>query len=159
MGADRYTAYVGSSLLLAEDVPYAVLLRRIVRFTAEAAVARCADDPRWEHEELRRRGLSVLALSCAGKALWSDPVIFESELNEARREGALTTFTAQNELDATMHERLDRDLRRLWREAGYDVPSLIHTMKELFVQLEADVNDTTAGARARFVDEIVPAID
>jgi hypothetical protein len=157
MAADRYTARIGSSLALAEDVPYRVLLRRIVRFTAEAAAARCADDARWEQEELRKRGLSALALSREGKALWSDPGLFESELDEARREGALAAFTALNELDSEARGRLDRDLRHLWREAGYDVPSLIHTMKKLFVELEADINDTTAGARAGFVDEITRA--
>lgn len=158
MASDRYSARVGPSIVVADDVPYAALLRRIVRFTLEAAVARSADEARWEQDELRKRGLTVLELTHGDKAVWRDATVYDTELVAARNAGAAAEFTSGNRLDQEILARLDRDLRRLWRQAGYDAPCLIHNMKRLFAELEADLGESASGARTAFMDEIVRAI-
>jgi hypothetical protein len=158
MASERYSARIGALTAVAEEVPYADLLRNIVRFTLEAAAARSADDARWEQEELRRKGLSTLELSIGGKALWKDAQIFDAEFSAACNVGAAAEFTAENQLDREILARLDRDLRQLWRQAGYDAPCLIHNMKRLFTELEVDMGESAAGARAAFIDEITRAI-
>jgi hypothetical protein len=158
MTSEHYSAYIGTSVAIAEDVPYAILLRDIVRFTAEAAAARCADDARWEQEELRKKGLSALELYRDGKAVWEERRNFDSELAEARVTGCGADFVAANQLDAALLAHLDRDLRKLWRQAGYDAHALIHNMKRLFSELEADIGASSARARRAFVDEIAKAV-
>jgi hypothetical protein len=154
MASERFTARIEPSIILATDVSYATLLDTIVLFTLDAAVARSSDDARWEQETLRKKGLSALELSRNGRAIWNDAQIFESEL---KAECDAAEFLAGNQLDPEVFRRLDRDLRRLWRRAGYEAPSLAHDMKTLFIELEADIRESAAGARSAFVDEIVRA--
>ena len=158
MASDRYGARIAGSVAIAWDVPYDALLKNVVRFTVEAAAARSADEPRWEHEELRQRGLDALEITRNGKALWCDEEDFRLELEEARREGAGSEFETRNELDEAFCEHLDRDLIRLWQKAGYATPSLLHCMRRLFVELQDDIADSTVGARKAFVEEIVCAV-
>ena len=157
MGSERFTARIGPSIVVAEDVSYATLLRKIVLFTLDAAVARSSDSSAWEQEELRRKGLAALELSRGGKAIWTDSEIFEAEFSAAGIDGATAEFLADNQLDRRILGRLDRDLRQVWRQAGYEAPCLIHDMKRLFSELEADIGESAAGARGAFVDEIVRA--
>jgi hypothetical protein len=158
MTSERYSAYIGTSVAIAEDVPYETLVRDIIRFTAEAAAARFADDASWEHEELRKRGLAVIEVCRNGKAVWKERENFDTELAEARRTGCDAHFIAKNQLDTDLLLHLDRDLRKLWRKAGYDSHVLIHNMKWLFSELEADLGASAARARSTFVDEIAEAV-
>jgi hypothetical protein len=157
MKGPLYSARIGESLCIADDVPYEALLRHIIEFTARAAVARSIDENDWEHEELRRRGLSVLQIFRNGKAVWTDPGGFEAELSEARREGIEQRFNDCNELDSELYLRLDETLRKTLCRAGYNVPSLLTDMKKLFVELERDAADHAAGAREGLVAEILKA--
>ncbi len=52
---------------VAEDATYDELLTRLMEITARAAVACCIDEPDWEHEQLRRRGLSALDIFRNGR--------------------------------------------------------------------------------------------
>ena len=140
----RYTARMEESVNIAEDVAYERLSTGILEFTVRAAIARSEDDSEWEHEELRRRGLSGIQIFRNGKAIWTDPDIFETELAEARRSKCESRFDERNELDPTFLEELDRNLRQRWRLAGYEVSSLLGSMKALFSELESDVKDRVA---------------
>ncbi len=158
MAADRYTARIADRIVIVEDAAYADLLKSIVRFTVEGAVARSADRGAWEHDELRRNGLYAIEVARNGRAIWCDRDDFEKELAEARRERAEALFKAANELEPDFCNRLDADLRTCWRSAGYDAPSLVHEMRALFAELEADAGDRAADAQAGFVGEVVAAI-
>ncbi|MFY9740120.1 MAG: hypothetical protein WAK11_13880 [Candidatus Cybelea sp.] len=150
-----YTARMEESVNIAEDVAYERLSTGILEFTVRAAIARTEDESEWEHEELRRRGLSSIQIFRNGKAIWTDRDIFEAELAEARRSKCEGHFAERNELDATFLEELDRNLRHRWRLAGYEVPSLLRSMKVLFSELESDVRDRIADARQALTDEIL----
>lgn len=158
MNLPRYSARIGEAHRIGVDVPYRGLLLGLMAFTVRAAVARCADESDWEHEQLRRNGLSALQLSRDDKALWDDTQIFTEELAEARREGVGQQFQAQNELDPAFFERLDRDLRSRWGRLGYQTPSLRVDMKTLFLELERDVADRTTSARERMLAEFLQAL-
>ncbi len=151
----RYTARIEESISIAEDVAYERLSAGILEFTVRAAMARSEDESEWEYEELRRRGLGGIQIFRNGKALWTDRDAFEAELAEARRSTCADRFGASNELDPGFLEELDRDLRRRWRLAGYEVPSLLESMKLLFSELESDAQDRIADARRAFAGEIV----
>ena len=151
----RYTARVGDSHCVAENVTYDELLARIVERTVRGAVSRSIDESEWEDEELRRRGLAALAIHRDGKAVWADPKIFEAELDAARSKHIEARFKKNNELDPALYDRIDRDLRTRWRLAGYDVPSLRNDMKKLFVQVEKDADSRASGVRAELIDELV----
>jgi hypothetical protein len=151
----RYTARMEDSLNIAEDVAYERLSTGIPEFTVRAAIARSEDESEWGHEELRRRGLSGIQIFRNGRAIWTDRDIFEVELAEARRSKCEGRFDERNELDPTFLEDLDRDLRQRWRLAGYEVSSLLGSMKGLFSELESDVKDRIADARQALTDEIL----
>jgi len=152
-----YSVRIGESHCIAEGVPYDALLDRIVEFTIRAAVARSADESEWEHEELRRKGLTALQLFRNRRAVWDDRAIFEAELAEARRENVGERFEAANELDPTLCADLDRDLRARWRRAGYEVPCLQHEMKVLFSELERDAADRATRAREGLLGDVLKA--
>jgi hypothetical protein len=151
----RYTARMEESVNIAEDVAYERLSTGILAFTVRAAIARSEDESEWEHEELRRRGLRGIQIFRNGKAIWTDRDIFEVELAEATRSKCEGRFDEMNELDPTFLEELDGNLRQRWRLAGYEVPSLLESMKALFSQLESDVRDRIADARQALTDEIL----
>jgi hypothetical protein len=153
-----YSARIGESLCIAEGVPYEALLRQIIEFIVRAAVARSIDENDWEHEELRRRGLSVLQIFRNGKAVWTDPSGFEAELAEARRERVEQRFNDRNELDPDLYLKLDENLRETLCRAGYKAPSLLTDMKKLFIELERDAADHAAGAREGLVGEILKSV-
>lgn len=158
MKGPLYSARIGESLCIADDVPYEALLRYIIEFTVRAAMARSIDENDWEHEELRRRGLPVLQIFRNGKAVWTDPRGFETELAEARRERIEQRFNDRNELDPDLYVKLDKNLRKTLCLAGYKVPSLLTNMKKLFVELERDAADHAAGAREGLVADILKAV-
>jgi hypothetical protein len=158
MSTKLYSARIGESVSIAASVPYNVLTARIIEFTLRATLARAVDRADWEHEELRRKGLAAIQLYCDDKAVWADRGSFEAELAEARREGIGDRFKRENEVDPALYNRLDRDLRALWRSAGYKSPSLKEDMRALFVELERDVSDHEAGARDAFAGKIMKAI-
>jgi hypothetical protein len=151
----RYSTRIGESYCLSEDVSYEVLLQRIMEFTVRAAVARSIDESEWEHEELRRKGLSALQIVRNGKAVWLDQETFEGELAEARREHIESGFKEANELDPSLYQELDNDLRARWRSAGYETPSLITDMKKLFAELQRDAAHRIAGAMEDLIREIM----
>lgn len=137
---------------------YDALLARVMELTVRAAVARSADESEWEHEQLRRNGLSVLQLSRDDKALWDDSQTFAEELAEARREDDERRFQAQNVLDPDFYETFDRDLRARWRRLGYETPSLRKDMKPLFLELERDISDRAIDARERILADYLEAL-
>jgi hypothetical protein len=126
-----------------------------MEFTIRAALARSTDDSEWEHDELRRRGLGAIELFHNGKAVWDDPIAFQTEFAEARREGVADRFLVSNQLDAALYERIENDLRNSWRCAGYAVTCLATDMKKLFAELERDVADRAAGAREGLLVELL----
>jgi hypothetical protein len=150
----RYTARM-ESVTIVEDVAYERLLAGILDFTVRAAIARSKDESEWEHEELRRRGLSGIQIFRNGKAIWTDRDIYNEELAEATRSKCEGRFDEGNELDPTFLEELDGNLRKRWRLAGYEVPSLVGSMKALFSELESDARDRSADARQALTDEIL----
>jgi hypothetical protein len=156
MESALYSANIGESYPLAEKTTYDALLQRIMEFTIRAALARSVDESDWEHEELRRKGLSALQLFRNGKAVWADRDTFEEERAEAQRERD-ARFERINELDPGLYDRLDHDLRARWQRAGYDVPSLMHDMKKLFLELERDAADRAAGAREGLLNDLLNA--
>lgn len=158
MKAPRYSARIGESLCIAENAPYESLLKQIVEFTARAAVARSINEDDWEGQELRRKGLAALQIFREGRAIWLDRDGFESELEEARRENIEPRFRERNELDPKLYTELDRNLRELWRRAGYMAPSLLKDMKELFLELERDAVDQALEAREGLVSDILNAL-
>lgn len=157
MDPARYSVRIGESHCVAEGIPYDALLDRIVEFTIRAAVARSVDESEWEHEELRRRGLSALQIFCNQRAVWDDRTTFETEIAAARRQDAGETFEATNELNPALLAGLDCDLRTRWRRAGYEVPSLLRDMKPLFEELERDAAERCADARESLLGEILKA--
>lgn len=156
---DRFTARIEGSVLIAQDVPYPVLVGNIVRYTVEAAVARSSDASLWQHEQLRRKGLAVIACARNAKAIWTDAAAFSLELNEARREGAVERFESTNELNPDFYVRLDVDVCERWRRAGYDVSDLTRDMRVLFAELERDAADRAADAKNDLIDEILVATE
>lgn len=155
MQQGRYSARIGDSNCIAQDVVYEALVQRIMEFTIRAALARSVDESEWEHEELRRRGLAAIQLFRNGKAVWDEPIAFKTELAEAQREGISERFLAGNELDPALYERIEKDLRGSWRSAGYSIPCLATDMKVLFSELERDVADRAAGAREGLLTELL----
>lgn len=154
MAQDLYSAAVGESRMIAQAVTYDELLRRIMEFTIRGALARSIDDSEWEHEELRRKGLASLRLFHDKRAVWLSSQTFAEERAEARRERD-GRFDERNELDPGLYERLDRDLCRCWHKAGYRAESLMHDMKEIFVELEREASDRAAGAREGLLAEVL----
>ncbi|MBV8153598.1 MAG: hypothetical protein JOY98_04215 [Candidatus Eremiobacteraeota bacterium] len=154
MEAYRYTARIGSGSI-AEDLSYAKLLERTLEFVLRAAVAKAIDEFAWEQEELRRSGLRAIEFVRDGKAIWWDAEAFELEQKEAWRERIAKRFSETNELDSGFFVRLDRDLRDKLRRAGYEVPSLVSNMRDLFREVGADATDRSAEARERLVGEIL----
>lgn len=157
MDPARYSVRIGESHCIAEGISYDALLDRIVEFTIRAAVARSADESEWEHEELRRRGLSALQVFRDGRAVWDDRSTFETELEAARSQRTGDSFEATNELDPALLAKLDHDLRARWRRAGYEVPSLRLDMKALFAELERDAGDRAAHARETLFGDVLNA--
>lgn len=154
---DRYSVRIGESYCMAENATYDALLTLIVEFTVRAAVARCVDENEWEHEQLRRRGLSALQIFRNGKAVWDDSAAYGAELDEACREHIDARFKSSNELDIELYGRLDRDLRARWRRAGYETPTLRRDMKRLFVELERDAADRASNARDSLLGDLLRA--
>jgi hypothetical protein len=150
----HYSARIGESCPIAEQLPYEALLCRIMEFTIRAALARSVDESEWEHEELRRKGLRALQIFRAGKAVWADEADYQEQLSETRREGD-TRFERTNESDPALYERLDTDLRARWRCVGYETPSLISDMKKLFAEIERDATERAQGAREGLVAELL----
>jgi hypothetical protein len=155
MSVDRYTVRIAESYCIVENATYDALLARLVEFTVRAAVARCVDENGWEHEQLRRKGLRALQIFHNGKAAWDDAESFEIERAEACREHIASRFNASNELDSDVYTRLDRDLCALWRTAGYQTPSLLHDMKQLFSEIEHDAADRADDARGALLQELL----
>src|SRR5580698_9524915 len=104
MDLDRYSVQIGESCCIAQRATYDTLLTRIVEFSVRAAVARSIDESEWEHEQLRRRGLSALQIVRNGKAVWEDCAAYDAELAEARRERIDERFEASNEVDAGLYK-------------------------------------------------------
>ncbi|HEY2473763.1 MAG TPA: hypothetical protein VGI19_03085 [Candidatus Cybelea sp.] len=142
--AVRYSARIGP-VTIAEDVPYDALAQRVLEFLLRAAIALAADQFEWEHEELRRGGLTAIEFFRNGKALWWDRESFEAEEADSERD----------ELDAEFFDRLDIDLREKLKRAGYEVPSLVACTKPLYVEIAADVADRCAVAREDLLREIL----
>jgi|ERR1700722_1015342 hypothetical protein len=140
----RYSARVGASAIAA-DLPYDELVGRVLEFALRAAIAVAADQFEWEHEELRRDGLTAIEFFREGRALWWDRECFEAERADPQC----------NELDAAFFDRLDHDLRARLKRAGYEVPSLIACTKVLYSEIAADVADRCAGARESLLVEIL----
>jgi hypothetical protein len=155
MDLDRYSAQIGESCCIAQRETYDTLLARIVEFSVRAAVARSVDESEWEHEQLRRRGLSALQIFKNGKAVWEDRAEFDAELAEARRERIDERFQAANEVDAGLYQQIDADLRDRWRRLGYATPTLGHNMKPLFAELARDAADRANHARERLLEELL----
>jgi len=149
-----YSARIGESCSIAERITYDDLLQRIIEFTIRAALARCIDETDWEQEQLRRNGLDALQIVRNGKAVWNAPEVFHKELAAARR-AKDARFERNNELDPTLYDRLDNDLRAQWRRAGYQTPSLLHDMKRLFIELERDAADRAADAREGLLSDLL----
>lgn len=145
---------IGESRMIAQRVPYDELLRRIMEFTIRGALARSIDESEWEHEELRRKGLSSLQVFHNERAVWVCAKTFAEEHAEAERERD-ARFDERNELDPTLYERLDRDLRARWQSAGYKASSLIENMKEIFVELERDASERATVAREGLLAEVL----
>jgi hypothetical protein len=152
---DRYTARLGGSVSIAEDVSYDELLKSLIEFTLRAAMARASDQSTVEHEELRLKGLSAIELFRNSRAVWTDAALFERELAEARREGIQGVFMERNELDPEVYDKLNGQLRDWWRRAGYESDCLTKCMKRLFTELESDASDRAADAREQFVGEVL----
>jgi hypothetical protein len=140
----RYSARVGATVI-AIGVPYDELTGRVLEFVLQAAIAVAADQFDWEHEELRRDGLTAIEFFREDKALWWDRECFEAEQSDPKR----------NELDPAFFDRLDRDLQTRLKRAGYEVPSLIACTKALYNEIAADVADRCAGARESLLAEIL----
>ena len=140
---------------IAENVSYSELVRRVLEFVLRAAVSRAGDQFAWEEEELRRQGLHRIEFACSGRALWWDASAYGAEESEAKREGARRRFASENALDLQFFEKLDVDLRERLCRAGYSTPSLLADMKELFVEIAAEVADRSARARDALIGEIV----
>jgi hypothetical protein len=140
----RYSARIGA-VTVAAGVPYDVLAGQVLEFLLQAAIALAADQFEWEHEELRRGGLTAIEFFRDDKALWWDRESFEAEQADPER----------NELDAGFFDRLDRDLRVKLKRAGYEVPSLVGCTKALYVEIAADVADRCAAARETLLQEIL----
>jgi hypothetical protein len=161
---DKYTARldgpasVTKDTNIAEGVSYNALLRNIVECTLRAATARVADRATWEQEELRRNGLSAIHIFRNGRAVWTNPALFEKELGEAQREGIDAEFSKKNELDLEICGNLDRDLRAWWCRAGYESGSLERDMKRLFTELERDAGERAADAWECFIGEVLDGI-
>jgi hypothetical protein len=155
MDLDRYSAQIGESCCIAQRETYDTLLTRIVEFSVRAAVARSIDESEWEHEQLRRRGLSALQIIRNGRAVWEDCVAYDAELAEARRERIDERFEASNEVDAGLYKKLDDDLRDRWRRLGYATPTLGHNMKCLFDELVRDATDRAKAAREDLLSELI----
>ncbi len=155
MNPDRYSVRIGESHCIAMDVSYDQLLRQILEFTVRAAVARSIDENEWEHEELRRSGLSALQIFRNEKAIWDDDSMFETEFGEARRGGVGHRFRSANESDPAFYDKLDRDLCAWWRRAGYATSCLRHGMKRLFAELEREAAERAANARNSLLTEVL----
>lgn len=155
MNSPRYSARIGESHCIADDVTYDMLLNRIMEFTIRAALARCVDECDWEHDELRRRGIGAVQLFRDGKAIWSDFAAFERELTEARREQIEERFLRSNDADPALYQRLDEDLRARWRSLGYHSPSLAKDMKKILTELERDALERAEVARESLVAELL----
>jgi hypothetical protein len=143
---------------VAEHVPYDELVKCIIECTVRGALARTVDESEWEQEELRRKGLAALQIFRDGKAIWTDSGQFSASLDEARRTGNLSTFEERNELDTTLLQRIDRDLRARWGRAGYRTLSLIHNMGRLFKEIERDTRSRAADAREGLAAELFRAM-
>jgi len=126
-----------------------------MEFTVRAAMARSRDDADWEQDELRRSGLACLQLFRNGKAIWSDPEAYRTELDEAIREHVEERFKERNDLDPELNRRLDRDVRERWRSVGYNAPSVMLCMKELFNELERDLADRANRAMERLLNDVL----
>jgi hypothetical protein len=150
---ELYSAGIGTRTI-AERVTYDELMRRIIEFTIRGALARSIDESEWEHEELRRKGLTSLDLFHNDRAVWLCAKTFAEERAEAEREHD-RRFDERNELDPALYERLDRDLRRTWQQAGYHAKSVMSDMKEIFVELERDASERAAGAREGLLAELL----
>lgn len=155
MDSPLYSARIGESRCIADGVTYQVLLNRIMEFTIRAALARCVDECDWEHDELRRKGISALQIFRNGKAIWADSGAFEQELAEAQRERIEERFRGANEADPALCRRVDEDLRARWRTAGYQSPSLAKDMRKIFGELERDAAERAEAARESLVAELL----
>lgn len=154
MRPDVYSVRIGESYSIGENLTYDELLKRLIEFIVRAAIAHSIDENEWEQEQLRRHGLSALAITRNGRAIWTDGQTFGQELAEARREHD-RRFARSNVLDSEFFERLDTDLRSLWRARGYEAPSLVEDMKKLFCELERDAADRAALAREGLLAELL----
>jgi hypothetical protein len=149
-----YSARIGESHSIAERIAYDVLLLRIMEFTIRSALARSVDESEWAHEELRREGLRSLQIFRDGRAVWIDGEMFVQERSAAQRQHD-ARFEQRNEFDPALYGRIDRDLCRHWRRAGYETSSLLYDMKKLFAELERDAVHCAARAREELLIELL----
>ena len=117
-------------------MPYETLLVRLMEFTIRAAIAKSADESVWEHERLRKRGISALQI----------------------RYTTGETIQPRDVLDPAFYARLDCDLRARWRRLGYQTESLRDDMKALFLELENDASQAITDARGRFLTDFFRAL-
>jgi len=150
-----YTVRIGERDCFARAVTYDDMLRRIVERTLHAALARSIDAGDWEDEQLRRQGLESLQIYEGTRAIWSDRALYEHELAASRTLNADDSFVKENMVDPDLYDRLDRDLRRLWRTAGYTVTSLRNSMKPLFHEIEKDTNRYAEHARESVATDVM----
>lgn len=129
MRSVRYTVQIGEACCIGSDMPYEMLVVRLMEFIARAAIAKSADQSVREHEELRKHGIGALQV-------WYS---------------AAEPFQAPNELNSKFYARLDRDLRARWRRLGYHTESLRNDMKALFSELEQDATQMATEARERLL--------
>lgn len=155
MPQDRYSARIGESRCIAQDLPYEELVSKIVEFTARAAMARSRDDSDWEQDQLRRGGLACLQLFRNGKAVWNDPDTFHTELHEVCREHVEARFKDLNQLDPELYSQLELDVRARWRRIGYQTKNLMLSMRKLYNELERDFADRADRAMGLLLEEIL----
>lgn len=155
MSTPLYTVRIGEQHCFAQAVTYDVMLRLIVERTIRAALARSIDASDWEDERLRREGLEALQVCEGTKALWSDSMPYQDELEASREIYGDESFADKNLSDPDFYKRLDRDLQRLWRAAGYKVASLRKNMKTLFLELEKEAARYAEYARESLVSDIM----
>jgi hypothetical protein len=157
-GGSRYTLRIAEGRPIAERVSYDELLKCVVEYILRASLARTIDQGEFEHEEVRCNGLTAFQISRDGKAIWADQVLFDRTLDEARRTGSAPAFEAVNELDTSLLDRIDRNLTSLWSLAGYRTPSLAHSMKLLFREIERDAMAQADNALEGFAAELLRAM-
>jgi len=146
---------MADTITIVQGVSYEDLVTRVLDFVASAAIARADDDFTWEQEVVLRTGLDSIDFFADGKAIWTDPECFGSELEGARAAGVEERFLAENELDNQFLTRLDADLRQRLSRAGYAVDSMLTSMKDLYREIASEIRERSGEARERLKAEIL----